>query len=114
MVAAVRQRVTVQPGGVVEVRSPELTPGASAEVIVLVERATAPDAHDPATVPAAAGASANGSAAAWRSLLSHAGAVDSGDAASADRSFVSRFRHVIAKFLSHMTSHEDTLSPPKP
>ena len=29
--------MTVQPGGVVEVRSPELTPGASADVIVLVE-----------------------------------------------------------------------------
>ena len=37
MVAAIRQQVTVQPGGVVEVRSPELTPGARAEVIVLVE-----------------------------------------------------------------------------
>jgi len=35
-VAAIRQRVTVQPGGVIEIRSPELTPGASAEVIVLV------------------------------------------------------------------------------
>jgi len=37
MVAAIRQQVTVQPGGLVEVRSPELQPGARAEVIVLVE-----------------------------------------------------------------------------
>ena len=44
MVAAVRQRVTVQPGGVVEVRSPELAPGAQADVIVLVEQGTGPDA----------------------------------------------------------------------
>lgn len=36
MVAAIRQQVTVQPGGVVEVRSSELTPGARADVIVLV------------------------------------------------------------------------------
>ena len=35
-------------------------------------------------------------------------------AASMDRSFVSRVRHAIARFLGHMTSHEDTLSPPKP
>ena len=42
MVAAIRQQVTVQPGGVVEVRSPELTPGARADVIVLVEPAPAP------------------------------------------------------------------------
>jgi hypothetical protein len=41
MVAAIRQRVTVQPGGVVEVRSAELRPGTSAEVIVLVESAPA-------------------------------------------------------------------------
>jgi hypothetical protein len=38
MVAAIRQRVTVQPGGVIEVRSPDLRPGSSAEVIVLVEQ----------------------------------------------------------------------------
>jgi len=36
MVAAVRQRVTVQPGGRVELTSPELPAGAEAEVIVLV------------------------------------------------------------------------------
>ena len=37
MVAAIRQLVTVQPGGRVEIRSSELTPGTQAEVIVLVE-----------------------------------------------------------------------------
>jgi hypothetical protein len=40
MTLAVRTKTIVQPGGVVEVRSPELTPGASAEVIVLVEAPT--------------------------------------------------------------------------
>lgn len=39
MVAAIRQTVTVGEGGVIEVRSPELRPGARAEVIVLVEQA---------------------------------------------------------------------------
>jgi hypothetical protein len=47
MVAAIRQQVTVQPGGVVEVRSPELTPGSSAEVIVLVEAASPPPRDRP-------------------------------------------------------------------
>ena len=37
MTLAVRTKTIVQPGGLVEVRSPELTPGASAEVIVLVD-----------------------------------------------------------------------------
>jgi hypothetical protein len=37
MVAALKQRVTIQPGGLIEVRSSELTPGAQAEVIVLVD-----------------------------------------------------------------------------
>jgi len=37
MVAAIRQQVTVQPGGVIEVRSPELTLGARAEVIILLD-----------------------------------------------------------------------------
>ena len=35
-------------------------------------------------------------------------------AASADRSFVARVRHAIARFLGHVTSNEDTISPPKP
>lgn len=37
MTSAFRQKVKVQPGGVIEIRSPELTPGAMAEVIVLME-----------------------------------------------------------------------------
>jgi len=37
MVTALKQLVTVKPGGVVEVRSDELEPGTTAEVIVLVE-----------------------------------------------------------------------------
>src|SRR5947209_2933786 len=42
MVAAIRQCVTVQPGGLIEVRSPDLPPGTSAEVIVPVEQSTDP------------------------------------------------------------------------
>jgi hypothetical protein len=44
MVEAIRQTVTVQAGGTVEVRSPDLPAGVRAEVIVLIEgpdRATA-------------------------------------------------------------------------
>jgi hypothetical protein len=37
MTAAIRQTVTVGPGGRIEVRSPDLTEGSRAEVIVLVE-----------------------------------------------------------------------------
>jgi hypothetical protein len=36
MLAAIRQQVTVEPGGVVEIRAPNLQPGMSVEVIVLV------------------------------------------------------------------------------
>ena len=36
MIAAVRQRVTVKPGGVVEIHSSELRAGEEADVIVLV------------------------------------------------------------------------------
>jgi hypothetical protein len=63
MVAAIRQTVTVQQGGVVQVSSPELTEGARAEVIVLVEAQT----QNPAG--------------AWRR---HAGAINSSDPSSAD------------------------------
>ena len=42
MTNAIRQRVTVQPGGVIEVRSPELTAGARAEVIILLEEPQEP------------------------------------------------------------------------
>ena len=45
MIAALKQRVRVGPGGVVQVSSDELRPGDEAEVIVLVER---PDGdHEP-------------------------------------------------------------------
>lgn len=39
MVAAIRQTVTIQSAGTVEVRSPELRAGDRAEVIVLIEGA---------------------------------------------------------------------------
>ena len=42
MVAAIRQMVKVQPGGVVHFASPELREGAEAEVIVLVSEAAVP------------------------------------------------------------------------
>jgi hypothetical protein len=38
MVHALRQKVTVKPGGVVELRSPELVPGSIVEVIILQEK----------------------------------------------------------------------------
>lgn len=67
MVAAIRQIVTVQSAGTVEVRSPELREGATAEVIVLIEAAECRPAGSPLaaldalqtslqlTAPAAAG-----------------------------------------------------------
>lgn len=70
MVAAIKQQVTVLPGGVIEVRSPELTPGARAEVIVLVEQDFT-----------AAGASPNRPVSEWRHF---AGVIDSGDAHSSN------------------------------
>jgi hypothetical protein len=38
MIVALRQKVKVQPGGQIEIRSPELEPGEIAEVIVLIEK----------------------------------------------------------------------------
>ena len=38
MVHALRQKVTVKPGGIVEVRSSELLPGSTVEVIILQEK----------------------------------------------------------------------------
>lgn len=70
MVAAIKQRVTVQPGGIVQVRSPELTPGSRAEVIVLVEQPEATPPVDPGRPVAD-----------WRRF---AGAIDSGDPRSSD------------------------------
>jgi hypothetical protein len=37
MTDAIRQTVRVKPGGLIEIRSPKLTPGTLAEVIVLLE-----------------------------------------------------------------------------
>lgn len=34
---ALRQQAVVQPGGVIEIRSPELTPGAVVDVIVILD-----------------------------------------------------------------------------
>jgi len=42
MVAAIRQTVTVQPGGVVHFASPELTEGSEAEIIVLLTAPVSP------------------------------------------------------------------------
>ncbi|RJP33993.1 MAG: hypothetical protein C4547_11460 [Phycisphaerales bacterium] len=39
MISAIRQTVTVQSAGSIEVRSPKLRAGATAEVIVLIEEA---------------------------------------------------------------------------
>ena len=58
MVAAVRQQVTAQPGGVIEIRSADLRPGARADVIVLVVKARADTALPPAR-PAAEARSRN-------------------------------------------------------
>ena len=44
MVRAIRQSVIVKPGGLVELRSDELRPGATAEVIVLVDSPAPADA----------------------------------------------------------------------
>jgi hypothetical protein len=42
MMQAIRQRVRVKTGGVIEVRSPELRPGDEADVIVVVENGAGP------------------------------------------------------------------------
>ncbi len=47
MVAAIRQTVTIESAGMVEVRSPELRQGARAEVIVLIEGAECQPAGSP-------------------------------------------------------------------
>src|SRR4051812_24207002 len=51
MVAAIRQVLTVQEDGRIEVRSPELRPGAVAEVIVLLDPSPSdvPTGHSPQT-----------------------------------------------------------------
>jgi len=81
MVAAIRQNVTVQPGGLIEVRSPELMPGARAEVIVLLERSASDQAAGgrvTADQPSASGGApttGDKSAEAWERLRRHAGAI---------------------------------------
>ena len=55
MVRAIRQSVTVKPGGIVEVRSDELQAGAHAEVIVLIEPPQEPAAPLSSFVGAAPG-----------------------------------------------------------
>jgi len=42
MLNALKQKVTVQPGGIVQIQSSELTPGSTAEVIVIPDAAIAP------------------------------------------------------------------------
>ncbi len=37
-ITALRQRLVVQPGGVIEIRSPELLPGTLADVIVILDK----------------------------------------------------------------------------
>ena len=50
MIHAIRQRVTVQPGGRIELCSPDLHPGSQADVIVLPD-ATAPSEPAAQAVP---------------------------------------------------------------
>lgn len=42
MASTVKQKVTVQPGGVVQVQSPELMPGSTADVIVIPDTTALP------------------------------------------------------------------------
>jgi hypothetical protein len=68
MSATIRQTVTVRPGGLVEVRSPELREGDRAEVTVVVN-------------PPPGGAAQNSSSGGWRR---YAGAVNRKDPRAAD------------------------------
>jgi hypothetical protein len=74
MSTAIRQVVTVQPGGVIEVRSPELHAGDQAEVTVVVTQPTT-------TAASRGGDAASSSAGGWRR---YAGAIDSTDARAGD------------------------------
>ena len=51
METALRQKTVIKPGGLIEIRSPELPVGATAEVIVFVETATT-DRSEPLGWPA--------------------------------------------------------------
>jgi hypothetical protein len=69
---AIKQRVMIQPGGLIEVRSPEFPSGEQAEVIVLLDAVASGEAG-------AANLDAE-----WAKLRRHAGAMDSGDPNSSD------------------------------
>jgi hypothetical protein len=76
MTVAIKRHVTVQPGGVVEVRAPgELRPGEQAEIIILLEDRAAAANGQPA---------AEELATARDRLHRFAGAIDSGDPHSSD------------------------------
>jgi hypothetical protein len=79
MVAAIRQQVTVQPGGVIEIRSPELEPGVRAEVIVLIGARPAPAAGAPDAAASPPPADPNGGD--WRGF---AGSLRSGTPGASD------------------------------
>ena len=55
MSSSVKQKVMVQPGGVVQVQSPELVPGSTAEVIVIPDTATLPSSKLVSVIGSAAG-----------------------------------------------------------
>ena len=56
MQSALKQKVTVQPGGIVHIESPELVPGSIADVIIIPEISAAP----PATLTSLIGTAAGG------------------------------------------------------
>jgi hypothetical protein len=53
MLRAIKQRAVVRPGGVIEVRSPDLPEGSTAEVLILVEASAG--ARRPLATPVGAG-----------------------------------------------------------
>jgi hypothetical protein len=42
MLPMLKQKVTIQPGGVVHIQSPELVPGSTADIIIIPETSVAP------------------------------------------------------------------------
>ena len=55
MQSALKQKVTVQPGGIVHIQSPELVPGSIADVIIIPETPDAPIATLTSLIGTAAG-----------------------------------------------------------
>lgn len=55
MQSALKQKVTVQPGGIVYIESPELVPGSIADVIIIPEAPNTPIVTLAALIGAAAG-----------------------------------------------------------